>query len=190
MKKISLLVFLFFSIQYCHAQISCSDFCVKEVLIDSSNNPNTLRFIIAFNGSSSSFINYPYISLLSNSNGDSLGSGTLFIFGQFGGTTETYDVSTSLDSIPTDFMLHFSFDTVVCTFNNLCPTTTAIQDLSAEEFYQIYPNPVQNLAIIECKKEIQAFKKLHILNYNTNPTPLHRYSFQDYLLHHNNYLSG
>jgi hypothetical protein len=128
-----------------YAQINCDSFCVKEILIDTSANPNILRYVINFRGTNTQFINYPFISALTNSNNDTLGTGGLFFFGQFGGTEEIYEVSTSLDSIPTDFLIHFAFDTSVCIFNNFCNPVISFTDLSANENYQIFYNPTQKL---------------------------------------------
>jgi hypothetical protein len=128
-----------------YAQINCDSFCIKEILIDTSSNPNLLRYVINFRGANTDLIYYPFISALTNSNNDTLGIGGLSFFGQIGGTAEVYEVSTSLDSIPTDFLIHFAFDTSVCIFNNFCNPVISFTDLSANENYQIFYNPTQKL---------------------------------------------
>ena len=135
----------FFFCQHLNAQISCDSFCIKEILIDTSSNPNLLRYVINFRGANTDLIYYPFISALTNSNNDTLGIGGLSFFGQIGGTEEIYEVNTSLDTIPTDFLIHFTFDTSVCIFNNFCNPVISFTDLSDIENYQIFYNPTQKL---------------------------------------------
>lgn len=147
------------------AQVSCDSFCIKDISIDTSLNPNLLKYTITYNGNSSNFINYPYISALTNSNLDTLGTGTLSLFGQIGGSAEVYEVSTDLDSIPTDFILHFSFDTTVCLFNNFCnPSTTPIS-IIAEEDINLFFNHSESVI---CAKQALSFKEAEIKIFDLN----------------------
>ena len=143
--KIILSIFLVFQSLSSNAQINCDSFCIKEISIDTSSNPNLLRYVINFREANTECIYYPFISALTNANNDTLGIGGLSFFGQIGGTAEIYEVSTTLDTIPTDFLIHFAFDTSVCIFNNLCDPLISYTDFSLLENYQIFFNPTQKL---------------------------------------------
>ena len=95
--KVSFVCCLLFC-QHLSAQINCNAFCIKNVSIDTVANPNLLSYTISFNGNSSQFINYPYVSALTDLNSDTVGTGTLSFFGHIGGTDETYEVSTIVDT--------------------------------------------------------------------------------------------
>jgi hypothetical protein len=158
--KIILSIFLLFQSLSSNAQIHCDSFCIKEILIDTSSNPNILRYVINFRGTNTQFINYPFISALTNTNNDTLGTSVLSFFGQIGGTAEVYEVNTSLDTIPTDFMIHFAFDTSVCIFNNLCNPVISFTDLSKNENFRIFYSPSQK----SIRSNIEIFFEKAIIN--------------------------
>lgn len=72
----------------------CADFSVVGITPDTLN-PNILQVSVSFSGSAASFANYPYISALIDCNGDTLGAGNIFWFGQFGQSTQDYPVQTN-----------------------------------------------------------------------------------------------
>ncbi len=164
MKNILVLMLVFESLLL-SGQVSCDSFCIKDIRIDTSVNPNLLKYTITFHGNLNNFINYPHISALTNSNLDTIGTGTLSLFGQIGGSAEVYEVSTDLDSIPTDFILHFSFDTSVCLFNNFCnPSTTPISKIAEEDINLFF---IHSESII-CAKQALSFKEAEIKIFDLN----------------------
>jgi hypothetical protein len=80
-----------------HAQTgNCELFTITSI------NPDTLIFggfqvSIQFSGNASEFIGYPFIISMQNCNGDTVASGTLSWFGQFGQTEQDYPVTPTGD---------------------------------------------------------------------------------------------
>ncbi len=103
---------------------------------------NTMDVTIFMAGSNTDFINYPYISLITDSNGDTIATGTINFFGQIGNTSQTYAVSTNLDSIPVNFSctVYYNYDTLVCALSYPC-TTAGIRNDYLFNAPKIYPNP-------------------------------------------------
>lgn len=74
--------------------LSCSELSVVAYAPDSAN-PNVYQFTIQTQGTQSDFINYPFISSVLDCNGNLVGSGNLFWFGQFGQSVQQYPVNLS-----------------------------------------------------------------------------------------------
>ena len=71
---------------------SCTDFVINTIQVDSLD-PTAYQINIQFNAASSEFVNYPYVSVLMNCTGDTIGTGNLMYFGQFGQTSQDYPVN-------------------------------------------------------------------------------------------------
>ncbi len=113
----------------CKAQsISCNSFCVTDIQMD-SNTLHTMN-VTVFNGGS--FVSYPHVSVIANNSGDTIATGMFSgSFGQSGNTSETYSVSTNLDSMPANFActvyFNYNFDAGVCALSYPC-IPTSIRD--------------------------------------------------------------
>lgn len=99
----------------CSSTISCSSFCVENISFDTSG---ILNVSINFSGDFNNFINYPYVSQVLNQNGDVIASGELAYFGQEGGTTMPYSVSSS--GITAPFPPNFIGSVIFNYDNNIC----------------------------------------------------------------------
>jgi hypothetical protein len=99
----------------CSSTISCSSFCVENISFDTSG---ILNVSINFSGDFNNFINYPYVSQVLNQNGDVIASGELAYFGQEGGTTIPYSVSSSVLTAP--FPPNFIGSVIFNYDNNIC----------------------------------------------------------------------
>lgn len=93
-----------------HAQtINCDSFTVIGIEPDSFNVDNSL-INIQMAGDFSAFANYPYISTVTDCNGDTLSSGGgLTFFGQMGGTTQGYPVSLIDDNVCLPISIEFIY---------------------------------------------------------------------------------
>lgn len=101
----------------------CASFCVTDIALDSTGT--YLEIPIFFDEDPSAFINYPYVTAVTDANGDTIATGNMNFFGQFGGTIQTYNASTALDSLPANFVatVYFRYDTSVCALSYPCPHT-------------------------------------------------------------------
>jgi hypothetical protein len=99
------------------SSIPCTSFCVTEVTLDSINNQWNVN--LDFEGTTSDFINYPYVSLMINASGDTVAIGQMEYFGQIGGTAQVYHPS----AISNDFtagQIFFVYDQDTCVLNFPC----------------------------------------------------------------------
>ncbi len=99
----------------CSSTISCSSFCVENISFDTSG---ILNVSINFSGDFNDWIMYPYVSQVLNQNGDVIASGELAYFGQEGGTTIPYSVSSSVLTAP--FPPNFIGSVIFNYDNNIC----------------------------------------------------------------------
>ena len=116
MKKIQLrLLVLFFAITTVNGmaqKFSADLFKITEIKIDSSRKGMSIT--IFFAGKSRDFINYPYISSITDEKGDTLATGSMEYYGQGGNTSQTYGAwSVNSASFPIDFngIVYFRYDT-------------------------------------------------------------------------------
>ncbi|MFY9309783.1 MAG: T9SS type A sorting domain-containing protein [Bacteroidia bacterium] len=122
--------------------ITCSDFCATDIQIDSAG---FMAVNLLFSENDTSFITYPYISAITDTNGDTVATGALNSFGQFGNTSQTYNLTTSLNSIPANFncTIHFRYDSEECILSYPCMPLSIKEDKGLlSEKVQVYPNPV------------------------------------------------
>src|SRR5688500_5138147 len=126
----------------------CDAFCVTNIQLNSAA-PEIMTVTIFFTGNDNDFINYPYVSLVTDLHGDTLGTGTLNFFGQIANTSQDYEVNATLGTLPDSLMalVYFHFDTSVCVLNYPC-MTSAVQ--KPDEFNDITmsPNPMATHSII------------------------------------------
>ena len=138
--------------------IPCSAYCVTNIQLDSLGE---MVVDIQFAGTSNEFINYPYVSSVIDINGDTVGQGgSLFYFGQIGGTTQTYPLPSLITDIPSNFQANVVFintDTT-CVLSYPC-VTTGVENQS-EYFAELYPNPSSD------RINIQLPNSAHPINYH------------------------
>jgi hypothetical protein len=118
MNRFLLCLSLFFSNQImAQGNFSCSQFCVTQVTIDTINS--TWIFDIYFQGNGSDFINYPYVALALDNNGDTLAVGQMEYFGQFGNTTQSYHAAVVGASVGIE-QIWFVYDQDTCQLTFPC----------------------------------------------------------------------
>jgi len=97
-------------------------------------------------------VNYPHVSSLINSFGDTIASGSLFWFGQIGGTTQDYPVTLLPSAICTPNFLGYSavfvFDNDTCTLNFPC-TTSITEESASNSNIKLFPNPASDFLTIQ-----------------------------------------
>jgi hypothetical protein len=143
---------------------SCSEFTVTEVTPDSVN-PGFQQVSIYFAGAQNSFINYPYISAVLNCVGDTIGTGNLNTFGQFGQSTVPYPVTVTgpWDCEPLTFVFTFSNNSGTqfnCSFTY---ETAGLSNVSTKKAsFTVYPNPaydrIQISSSTDLKQEIYTIR--------------------------------
>ena len=156
MKTKTLIIIVFILLNYCSTllaqSVNCSDFSVIGVNPDTLN-PNGYIVSIQFNATSNVFINYPQVSAVLDCNGDTVATGGLSFFGQFGQTTNDYPVtgSGSLACEPLNVVFvysedNFNDDTCLLTFGEPSGISNTSQIVGK---FSIFPNPSINQVIIQ-----------------------------------------
>lgn len=128
--------------------INCSDFTLLGYGPDSLNPGNSVVHI-QFAADPMDFINYPYVSFVTDCNGDTIATGNMNFFGQMGQSVQSYpvtgDITNACLPITVEFIYantNFETDTCLLTLN----ATIGISESSAfESTYSIYPNPSKNV---------------------------------------------
>jgi len=139
--------FIFWSISWNNFHLfgqssSCGDFSITNISTDSLN-PNAIQVSIFYAASSSSFTNYPYISALLDCHGDTVATGNMFVFGQFGQSTVSYPLTLNLSN-PCEPLTAVFLNTdnfgVTDTCQLVYDGTTSIVN-NGYKTYDIFPNP-------------------------------------------------
>lgn len=152
MKKIFLFLTSFsFGVITIAQNITCDNFNITGIG-ENPSNTNELLISIQFNGNPSDYIGYPFVSVLTGANGDTIGTGNMFYFGQLGGTAQDYPVVLNASADTSQFTAMFVFlngniaDT--CYFSY--PAVANIKQISHNsEGLKIWPNPAENKLEIE-----------------------------------------
>lgn len=144
-----ILIMLLLQLNLIGQTTDCSLFCVTDIQMDSTT-ANSLNVTILSSDSSSNHINYPSISAVITSTGDTIASNSnLQFFAHIGGTSQTYPINTILDSIPANFtctvILHyndlFGNGDTSCILNYPCVVTSTSELPSKIASLAVYPNP-------------------------------------------------
>jgi len=140
---LTILVASLFTITSTAQNFTCDQLTITSIGPDEFDVNNTL-INIQMGGSNMDFINYPYIPVIWDCNGDSVSSGQVFFFGQIGQTTQGYPVSElSADvcyPITVQFVfgnLDFETDTCLLTYD----TSALSVQLIKEDEFTLFPNP-------------------------------------------------
>jgi hypothetical protein len=128
---------------------SCSDFSITNAYPDSIN-PDDYQLSIQCTAGSNDFVNYPFVSTVLDCNGDTVATGGLFYFGQFGQTTQDYPVTLTGNGdincypLTASFVINYDLgftDTCQLTYG----TSGLDQQLNDYKSIRISPNPASNL---------------------------------------------
>jgi hypothetical protein len=127
----------------------CADFSVVNITPDTLN-PNILQVSVSFSGTATSFANYPYISALIDCNGDTLGAGNIFWFGQFGQSTQDYPVLTNgaLPCEPFTAIFIYSDNAGVSDTCILSGGSSSLENRASSPIHA-YPNPTDHFVQID-----------------------------------------
>ena len=158
MKKLIILLALINILGTKAQTVNCDKFCILNIEMDTVNN-NYMN-VTVYNGDTN-FVNYPVIDVV-DSDGDTIGDGTINVFGQLAGDTFTYNILTTLTSIPTNFtttvLFSYAGDTsrITCTFNYPmdCASGTGISDSKTNQKmrWSLFPNPATNSVNIDLRE--------------------------------------
>ncbi|MFM7104741.1 MAG: Kazal-type serine protease inhibitor domain-containing protein, partial [Flavobacteriales bacterium] len=111
---------------------SCDVFCVTNIFFDTTG---TLQTEIQFNGQPTEFINYPYVTSILDGSGQIVATGDMWVFGQIGGTSETYPLTSTVlaNPLPENFnaTVMFTYDGTTCALNYPCLDPAICIDSSA-----------------------------------------------------------
>jgi len=144
------------------AQVTCDQFCIDDISLDTV--PGIMNLTITLSGDSSTFINYPYPEAVVDQNGDTIGNGSMFFFGQFGNSTSVYPCSTSLTLIPPGFeaTILFRYDTLTC----LLPYPCIIQSIGprfTNPVLSVFPIPATDQLMVALK-EAKSSMRLQLMD--------------------------
>lgn len=132
---------------------SCSDFSIVAVNQDTFNTSQYM-VSIQFNGTINQLIGYPYISAMLDGNGDTIATGSMFYFGQLGGTVQEYPVLPGTNFNTSAFTAVFIFlnDTATDTCLLSFPSTSGITEpLNPDKGVTVFPNPTAGEILIRAE---------------------------------------
>ncbi len=135
----------------------CSAFSITNVYPDSIN-PGDYQLSIQCIAGPNEFASYPVVSSVVDCNGDTVATGNLFWFGQFGQTTQDYPVTLTGNGDIACYPLTASFIiNYEPGFTDTCQLSYGITGLEttseAKKIPSIYPNPVNDVLYIEGLQE-------------------------------------
>jgi hypothetical protein len=120
----------------------CDLLSIQGIEPDTIDVNNTL-INIQYAGNEMNFINYPFIPVVWDCNGDTVATGNFFFFGQMGQTTQGYPVTALSDDVCLPITVQFVYgdeqlvnDTCLLTFGS----GLSIQRI-AETDFTVFPNP-------------------------------------------------
>jgi hypothetical protein len=130
--------------------VSCSDFTITGF---SPNPNNASEYLISmqFNGSANQIINYPFFPFVFNGNGDTIASGSMFFFGQLGGTVQDYPVTPVNNTLQPPFtaLLIYGTDNGEDTcYLSFPPSAGIAEPGDSDGIISMYPNPASDQVFI------------------------------------------
>ncbi len=138
-----------------HSQtMSCGDFSITNVSSDSTN-PNGIQVSVFYAAPASSFTNYPYISALIDCHGDTVATGNMFVFGQFGQSTVDFPLVLNQPNPCEPFTAVFLYSdnfgvTDTCSLSYF--GTSSLEN-NEEIDFRIFPNPTKDLLHVQVSEE-------------------------------------
>ncbi len=140
----------------CNAEL-CNQFCPTNIELDSTGS---LAVDIFYDDTASAFISYPLVQYVFDNNGDTIGEGTLNFFGQIGGSSQTYTLSTNINTLDSNFEGYIMFiygdqngENQVCYIDYPCRMTAIIEAENTMKNIEIFPNPFTNRFQIPMEEE-------------------------------------
>lgn len=168
-KNLLLLVAVLASFASARAQsINCNSFCLTDIAFDSAVT-GRLNVNLFISGSNNDFINYPYVTAIVDSNGDTVATGGMEFFGQFGNTHQTYTATTTtLATLPPDFncIVYFHYDTIDCALPYPCEAATATHTPSVKNEVSISPNPSNGLFNLQIEGNLNRYSFIEVVDVN------------------------
>jgi hypothetical protein len=117
--------------------------------------PNMLAVTLYMSGTSNDYANYPVITAIVDTAGDTVATGTLNFFLQYGGTSQVYLLNTSMTTVPPNFTFnaYFMYDSVNCILTYPC----VINGISENTGFKlnVYPNPATEYIVFEIPLELK-----------------------------------
>ena len=136
--------------------ITCGLFTITSLEPDTFDTENTL-INIEMSGDFEAFANYPYISAVVDCIGDTVASGNMWFFGQIGGTTQGYPVTSIPDNVCLPITIEFIFGNDLFE-TDTCLISYGISGMSAstnpESVIQAFPNPANNVIQLTSKTDL------------------------------------
>jgi hypothetical protein len=148
------LAILGFSIASTAQSAACGVFSITALTADTIDQ-NSYFISIQSDTASNYFINYPYVSEVLDCNGDTVATGSIFYFGQFGQTTQDYPVTVSgsltCQPLTAVFVYADNFgnvDTCLLSFGT-AGTTSLFAENKTSALVSIFPNPAEGQVTIQ-----------------------------------------
>ena len=122
MKQLLTVLIILLSMSMTNAQtINCSDFSILGFGPDQFNSGNSVVHI-HFGGDTIDFIDYPFISVVTDCNGDTIATGNMNFFGQTGQTVQSYPVTGNITNACLPITVEFIYGNInlqidTCTFS-------------------------------------------------------------------------
>ncbi len=135
------------------APLTCDSFCVVSVTYDTGYLDITIQ------NKDTNFINYPIVQVI-NSTGDTVANTqrSFEYYGQLPGTSQTYHISTTLNSFPSNFSGQFRLEDGL--YHNSCvipwctaPVVSSLETARVTEMH-IYPNPASDRIFISSDNSV------------------------------------
>lgn len=128
----------------------CDELAITQFMLD-DQNPDQWLITIAYEGGDNPFIEYPFIDVLLNDDGDTLATGFLFFFGQISGIAQDYPVTVlpgaQISSFTISFVYNLGDDADTCNLAFELPT--AVSEWETPQQLMGFPNPVrENLQVV------------------------------------------
>jgi hypothetical protein len=161
MKKcfITILLFSWFtSASLAQDSIPCNRFQIDSVWLVQAGI-NRLMVRLHFIGNQNDFINYPYFPLVVSQFGDTIATGEMEYFGQFGNSSQQYSTMTMLNELPPIIFLRFRYNNDSCNFKYII---TRLAGLDHSRIPEIFPNPVKDRIFV---RNNSGFEGYAILDY-------------------------
>jgi hypothetical protein len=141
--------------------LTCSELSITSYAPDTIDS-NVYQFSVQAQGTQSDFINYPFISSVSDCNGNLVGVGGLIWFGQFGQSVQQYPVTLNgpgnIDCYPLSISFVFQDNMGV---NDTCQMlifsdTASNGEIKSHSMPSIFPNPTSDKLTLCLSESIQS----------------------------------
>ena len=155
MRTSLLLLILLSLLRPANAQVSCASFCITNIQIEPTI-PGMIAVTVAMSGTTNDVAMYPVITALIDTAGDTVATGTLNFFLQYGGTTQDYLMNSSMTVIPPNFtcIAYFMYDSINCILTYPC-VINGIAEHGTNLALNISPNPAGDFINFEIPEDFK-----------------------------------